>query len=487
MRKIRVILSLACFAVAASMFFGMYFQVNAKSNDKQISEGIYIESIYIGGMSQEEAEATLAEYISELNNKKITFTAGDRQLDFVASELGISVANNDIVKEAMAVGKTGSLLTRYKDLRDLKHGDLVLDLDIRIDSEVVTSLLNDNISKIDTKAVNNSLRRENGEFIYVEGTTGISVNVGPSVALIEEYISDEWNRDDAVIELSAQIVEPKGSEAELAQVKDLLGGYHTNFKTSVAARITNINVATSRINGTVLYPGDEFSVNETILYRNKENGYEKAGSYEGGQTVQTYGGGVCQVSTTLYNAVILSELEITDRRNHSMTVAYVPLSMDAMIADGIQDFKFKNNTEYPIYLEGYTEGKDLYFNIYGVETRPSNRTIEFESVVISSQDPGTTFVAAELPVGTVTQTQSKHIGYKTQLWKIVKEDGVVVSRDLFNTSSYKSSPKVLAIGIATDNENLRWAIYNAIATGDAATISSALYAVSPEAAAAVMQ
>lgn len=487
MRKIRVILSLACFAVAASMFFGMYFQVNAKSNDKQISEGIYIESIYIGGMSQEEAEATLAEYISELNNKKITFTAGDRQLDFVASELGISVANNDIVKEAMAVGKTGSLLTRYKDLSDLKHGDLVLDLDIRIDSEVVTSLLNDNISKIDTKAVNNSLRRENGEFIYVEGTTGISVNVGPSVALIEEYISDEWNRDDAVIELSAQIVEPKGSEAELAQVKDLLGGYHTNFKTSVAARITNINVATSRINGTVLYPGDEFSVNETILYRNKENGYEKAGSYEGGQTVQTYGGGVCQVSTTLYNAVILSELEITDRRSHSMTVAYVPLSMDAMIADGIQDFKFKNNTEYPIYLEGYTEGKDLYFNIYGVETRPANRTIEFESVVISSQDPGTTFVAAELPVGTVTQTQSKHIGYKTQLWKIVKEDGVVVSRDLFNTSSYKSSPKVLAIGIATDNENLRWAIYNAIATGDAATISSALYAVSPEAAAAVMQ
>ena len=170
-----------------------------------------------------------------------------------------------------------------------------------------------------------------------------------------------------------------------------------------------------------------------------------------------------------------------------MTVAYVPLSMDAMIADGLQDFKFKNNTEYPIYLEGYTEGKDLYFNIYGVETRPSNRTIEFESVVLSSQDPGTTFVAAELPVGTVTQTQSKHIGYKTQLWKIVKEDGVQVSRELFNTSNYKSSPKVLAIGIATDNENLRWAIYNAIATGDAATISNALYAVSPEAAAAVMQ
>lgn len=487
MKKLRGILVGAFFAVSVTMFFGMHFQVNAENNDKRISDGIYIESINIGGMTQEEAEDALAEYISGLYNKKITFTAGDGQIEFTASELGISVGNKDVVKEAMAVGKTGSLLTRYKDLTDLKQEDLVFDLNISIDAERVSALLNDNISKIDTKAVNNTLRRENGEFIFVKGTTGVSVNVGPSVSLIEEYISDEWNGEDAVIELSATIVEPKGSEEELAQVKDLLGGYHTNFRTSTAPRITNINVATSRINGTVLYPGDEFSINETILYRNKENGYEKAGSYEGGQTVQTYGGGVCQVSTTLYNAVILAELEIVDRRSHSMTVAYVPLSMDAMIADGVQDFKFKNNTEHPIYLEGYTEGKELYFNIYGVETRPSNRTMEFESVVLSSQDPGTKFVAAELPVGTVSQTQSKHMGYKAQLWKIVKEDGVQVSRELFNSSTYKSSPKILAVGIATEDENLRLSIYNAIATGDAATISNALSAVSPEAAAAVMR
>ncbi len=487
MKRVKVILPIAFVAVFATMLFGMYFKVNAKTNDKQISEGIYIESVHIGGMTEAEAKEALEAYIETLNETQFTFTAGDKQLSATAAELGFAVTNKDIVKEAMSVGKTGSLLKRYKDLADLEQGDLVFDLNVSIDKEMVTAFLNDNISKIDTKAVDNGLIREEGKFVYVPGTTGIAVNVGPSAALIEEYIADEWNREDAVIELSAQITEPRGNEEELAQIKDVLGSCDTNFRTSVVSRITNINVATDRINGTVLYPGDVFSVNETILYRNKENGYEKAGSYEGGQTVQTYGGGVCQVSTTLYNAVIYAELEIVERQSHSMTVAYVPLSMDAMIADGIQDFKFKNNQEYPVYIEGYTKGKDLYFNIYGVETRPANRTIEFETKVLETTDPGTKFTAVELPVGTVTQTQSKHIGYKTQLWKIVKEDGVVVSKEKFNTSNYKASPKVLAIGIATDNEVLRNNIYNAIVTGDAATISNALYPASPEAAAVVLQ
>jgi len=475
------------FVIACSVFLGMQFRVNAKTNNNRISEGIYIETIDIGGMTEEEAEVALADYIAQLKGKVITLTAGDKQISFGIEEMGFAVTNETIVQEAMSVGKTGSLLKRYKDLTDLEHGDLVLELDVSVDAEVVSALLNDNLEKIDTKAVNNGLIRENDVFTYVPGRTGIAVNVEPSVALIDEYISTEWNREDVTLELSAEITQPKGSEEELAQIKDVLGSYSTNFKTSVADRITNINVATGRINGTVLYPGEEFSVNETILYRNAENGYKMAGSYEGGQTVQSYGGGVCQVSTTLYNAVILAELEITSRQNHSMTVAYVPLAMDAAIAGDYLDFKFKNNQEYPIYLEGYTKGKDLYFNIYGVETRPANRTIEFESVVLSTEDPGTQFAAVELPVGTVSQTQSKHIGYKTQLWKIVKEDGVEVSREKFNTSNYKSSPRKLAVGIASDDVALRNNVYAAIQSGDAATIYNALYWTHPEAAAAVMQ
>lgn len=488
MRKIKWFLPFLLAVITVGVWSGMYIQVNAKTSDERISEGIYIESIYIGGMTTEEAEDALDAYIEQLNATEITLTAGDKQFTTKVSDLGFTVTNEHIIEEAMSIGKTGSLLNRYKDLTDLKQGDLVLDLKVTVDTEIVTALLNDNVSKINTKAVNNGLIRENGKFTFVEGATGIGVNIGPSAALIEEYIETEWNREAAEIELSAEVTLPKGTEEELAQVKDLLGGYHTNFKSSVAARVTNIEVATGRINGTVLYPGEEFSVNETILQRTAANGYEKAGSYEGGQTVQSYGGGVCQVSTTLYNAVILAELEVTERLNHSMTVAYVPLSMDAAIAGDYLDLKFVNNTEYPIYLEGYTQGKDLYFNIYGVETRPANRTIEFETVVISQENPATSYTAVELPLGTVTRTQAGHIGYKAQLWKIVKEDGVEVSRDKFNTSNYKSSPRALAIGIGTETEwDLRDRVYNAIGTGDPAAIYEALVQSYPAAAAAVMQ
>ena len=123
------------------------------------------------------------------------------------------------------------------------------------------------------------------------------------------------------------------------------------------------------VDGLVVYPGETISVSEAIGPTTAENGYYPAGSYENGTTVETYGGGICQVSTTLYNAVIRAELEIVTRAAHSMIVSYVEPSMDAAIADGIKDLQFKNNQETPIYIEGYTSGGIIYFNIYGKETR----------------------------------------------------------------------------------------------------------------------
>ncbi len=487
MKKWKYLIVIFALLVITGTGFGVNYFVSAKENSGYIEEGVYIETVNVGGMTKEEAEAAVEQYVLELEEKEFVLEAGDKSLTFTADEMGLYVVNEDIVQDAMDIGKTGSLIKRYKDLKDLEQGDMVLALEVAVDRDVVLSLLNNHIDEINTEVVNGSLKRENDEFIYIESATGIAVNVEPSVSLIEEYVQTEWEREDATILLSAEVTEPKGTEEELSKVKDLLGSFGTNYSTSSWARCKNIEVATERINGTVLYPGEEFSVNETILERNKANGYEMAGSYEGGQTVQSYGGGVCQVSTTLYNAVIFAELEVTERKSHSMTVAYVPLARDAAIAEDYLDFKFKNNTEAPIYIEGYIKGKNVYYNIYGEETRPENREVSFESVVLSTQDAGTTFVASEEPVGTVRQLQGRHTGYKTQLYKVVKENGVEVSRELFNSSNYKAAPKQLAIGIATDNETLRMSVYNAVQTQDAATIYSALYGYSPEAAAAVLQ
>ena len=163
----------------------------------------------------------------------------------------------------------------------------------------------------------------------------------------------------------AEVVEPEGTKEELAKVKDLLGSYTTNYSTSSAGRCANISVAAGKINGTVLYPGEEFSVGQTIGPLTAAGGYELAGAYENGQTVQSYGGGVCQVSTTLYNAVLKAELEVTQRSNHSMIVTYVKPSMDAAIAGDYKDLVFENDTDAPIYVQGiYNSGGSITFNIY---------------------------------------------------------------------------------------------------------------------------
>lgn len=230
----------------------------------------------------------------------------------------------------------------------------------------------------------------------------------------------------------------------------------------------------SKINGSVVYPGDSFSVYEAVSPFDAENGYELAGSYENGTTVETYGGGICQVSTTLYNAVIRAELDITERFNHSMIVGYVDPSADAAIAGTYKDLKFTNNTDAPIYIEGYTQDMVLYFNVFGQETRPSDREVIFESETLSTTDPGVQYQASGgHPIGYISQKQSSHVGYTAQLWKIVKVGGVEQSREVFNKSTYKASPRIVVVGTASANPEAVAAMNAAVASQNQGAIEAA--------------
>ena len=260
----------------------------------------------------------------------------------------------------------------------------------------------------------------------------------------------------------------------MAKVTDLLGSFHTSYGTCGAGRSQNVANGTSKINGSVIYPGEEFSVYETVSPFEAENGYELAGSYENGTTVETYGGGICQVSTTLYNAVIRAELEVTERFNHSMIVSYVDPSADAAIAGTYKDLKFKNNTDAPIYIEGYTAGKVVYFNIFGHETRDSGRQVSFVSETVSTTDPGVQYQAApDQPIGYIHTVQSAHTGYTAQLWKVVTLNGVEQSREVFNSSTYKASPRIVQIGTASASPEAVAAINAAIGSQDAGAINAA--------------
>ena len=438
-------------------------------NSNTISEGIYIGNIDVSGKTAGEAKQDVEAYIEELKGLTVTFQVMDgNQVETTIGDLGFSWANQDVVQDAVALGKKGNIIQRYKALQDLRHENKVFELAYDFDRELIRGVLTEQCEEYNTEARDAVLTRENGVFSVIPGQSGYVIDEEASLNQIYDYLMNEWDFGDVSVEVAAKVQEPRGTEEELLQVKDVLGTFTTSYSTSGSSRSANVSNGCSLIAGTTLYPGDEFSTYEAVSPFSVDNGYYMAGSYMNGQVVDSLGGGICQVSTTLYNAVLLSELEVTERHNHSMIVTYVDPSADAAIAESAgKDFKFINNTEHPIYIDGYCENKNITFTIYGVETRPANREVIYESEVLSVINPDheVIYTNVAMPIGQVV-TQSAHIGYKAQLWKIVKENGTEVSREQINSSSYKMVPRTATVGLSTNDVNAYNEMLAAVATNN---------------------
>lgn len=429
-----------------------------------ILKGVSIDKLDVSGMTREEALAALESYEKNLGGQSIKLGIGDNVIEAKLSDLGVTFDNEDLVDEAIGVGHAGNIVKRYKDQKDLQYSGKTFPLSWQTNEDTVRTYVENNCTKYDKKAQNASLTRENGAFNFVAGTEGLELNVDSAVRTISDYLENSWTSDNtAVLNLETQVTEPEGSAEELANIKDLLGSFTTSFSTSGSNRCKNVSSGASHINGTVLYPGEEFSAYETVSPFTEANGYAMAGSYLNGEVVDSMGGGICQVSTTLYNAVLRAELNVTERSPHSMTVHYVDLSEDAAIAGTYKDFKFVNSTEYPIYIEGYTTSdKKITFNIYGKETRDKNRTISFESQMVS-ETPATTILQEDAGqgIGYKAVSSKGSSGYVAELYKIVKVNGVETDRIKVNKSTYKGTNRVVTYGTAGDptlSENLRAAI-----------------------------
>ena len=417
------------------------------AENHKIADGVYIGNVYVGGMTEEEAVDAISAYAQSVDDAVLTLNANGKSVEVSAQELGITFQNTNAVQEALAVGRNGNLIKRYKDKKDLEHGSKVFELPLGLNETAAREVLTAKAEKLNNEAVDNGLIRENGQFQFIEGSSGVEVNVEKSLMTIEDYLKNNWDGTDASIDLVAEVVEPEGTKEELAKVKDLLGSYTTNYSTSSAGRCANISVAAGKINGTVLYPGESFSVYSKVAPFTAANGYHLAGSYSNGQTVQTYGGGICQVSTTLYNAVLRAELNVTERSNHSMTVHYVPLSADAAISGTDKDLKFTNNLDHPIYIQGTAGGSSITFTIYGKEYRASNRKVEYVSETVSTRGPSEKVIKDNtMEEGKRVVESNGRTGYTARLWKVVYIDGKETKRTQVNSSSYMSTPSVVRVG-----------------------------------------
>lgn len=443
--------------------------IPVQAEESKIETGIYVDDIDISGMTKSEAGEAIEAYVSSFGDAQITLRAPEQgEITTTATDLGLKWGNREILDEAANFGRDGDILQCYKELRDLEYKNKVYRVSFDFDKSKIRALIEENAGQYDQEAVNATLIKTESGFEVTEGQMGCVVDRDATTESVYEYLTDEWTGGACDLDMQVETQEPQGRAEDLEKVKDVLGTFTTSFSTSGGARSANVENGCRLLSGITLYPGDEISTLEAITPFTEENGYYMAASYLNGQVVDSLGGGICQVSTTLYNAVLQAELEVTERYNHSMIVTYVDPSADAAIAESSgKDFKFKNNLDYPVYIDGYTTPeKEITFTIYGLETRDSGREVIYESEVLERIVPDTEVIYADesMPVG-YCSVQSAHVGYKARLWKIVKENGEEVSREQVNSSSYMKAPRSATVGVATEDPGARNAIMAAVASG----------------------
>lgn len=429
---------------------GILTLVSAKTkiSDSRICAGVYIDDVDISNMTKEEAQKAVNDYVDNLKNKKLSIKIDDNIISVTMGAIGYDYKENDYIDQVMQVGKTGNLIKRYKEIKDIEKQQLVYNLEFEIDNKKLTKLVKEKCTIYDIEAQNATMTRENGQFIVTDHKEGRKIVVEDTIEKIKSVINN-WDKQDIEVEAVMINEVPEFTREVFELCNTVIGSYTTSYASSGSNRSQNVDNGAKLINGSLILPGETFSVYDTISPFTEDNGYTEAGSYVSGKVVDSIAGGICQVSTTLYNAVLKSELEVIERHPHSMSVSYVPLSQDAAIAESSgKDFKFKNNTDAPIYIEGYTLNKNITFSIWGHETRPNNRTIEFQSVTLETIQPGSDIITylPEQPKSYEHVTQSAHVGYRAELYKIVYIDGVEQSKDLVNTSYYAATPRYVEKG-----------------------------------------
>ena len=227
---------------------------------------------------------------------------------------------------------------------------------------------------------------------------------------------------------------------------DLLATYSTTYSTKNVNRSTNIKLASSKIDGTVLMPGETFSYNTVVGKRTAAAGFKSAAVYSGGQVTTGIGGGICQVSSTLYNSVLLANLEIVERTNHGFNPGYVPAGRDATVSWGGPDFKFKNNRNYPVKIICSGTGGNIVTKIFGLKEE-NEYDVEISSYITSYiQYKTITQNDSSLPAGTTKVIQSGSNGCRSVCYRILKQNGEVISKTLLSSDTYSPHNKVVAIG-----------------------------------------
>lgn len=349
-----------------------------------LRKGIMIEQTDISWLSTEEAKNLVTENLGKnYPGESITLIYGERQWILKLSDIDYSFLVDDAIKQAYLIGRTGSLLQKVYNSVFLFLNGQQLEVGVNYNKDKLQSFLKKIKNECDSIEKNAEMAYVQGAIKFTHENLGRKLDIDRNTELLENHLR---KRDYGTIELQVDELKPHILYDEIKGIDSVVSHFSTRFNTGDINRSDNIRLACSRIDNRILLPGEEFSMNEALGPRTLENGYKEAPVILKSELVSGTGGGVCQVSSTLYNTVLLAGLEVTERTHHSMPLTYISPGRDATINEDSIDFKFVNSLEYPICLQADINGKTLNISVLG-KKKEENDVIKLKTDIIAEYTP----------------------------------------------------------------------------------------------------
>ena len=511
-KKIMTILICAIILVVA-IFASTGFALFNINNTKIISN-ISIEGIEIGGLTKKEAEQKILEKIEKNVEQNIIVKTNDFEYQFQLSQIEAKYDTNKAIEDAYSIGRDGNIFKNNLEIFKRKIKNKNIEVGIDYNQELLDNIINEIAVKIPGAVEKPSYCIEDKKLTITKGKAGNTINkekfkeevikrlelekqnepieleiinVEPEAIDIDKIYSEvhkeaknayytkdpfqvyphvdgvdfdleaarellKEDKEEYVIDLKITTPEITTNRIGSEAFPDLLSTFSTKYDASNTPRTTNLKLAMNKLNGVVVSPGETFSYNKTLGKRTAEAGYREAGGFAGGRVVQTLAGGICQISSTLYDAVVYANLEIVERHNHMFLAGYVGAGKDATVVYGAYDFKFKNTRKYPIMLKTSIGSGVARIDVFGIK-----EDVEYEVEISSKILSYTPFKVvrendSSLAPGKERVAQNGMNGCKSITYKILKLNGKEVSRTVLSSDTYDPMNKIIKVGPSKTTE-----------------------------------
>ncbi len=422
---------------------GGYYIYSTVIDTNTFYEGIKIEDYPMGGRTKAEGlDYIKGEKEKEIANSSMMLIYDGIPYDELGlGDIGYSFDYDRAIDKAYNLGREGNIVRRYKAIKDIKKNGVTISLEPKYHRDKLSEVV-ENISKdlyIESKDA--IFDFNNGNISIKPEEAGRRVNGEQLSKLIEENM-------DRLEEISIpmEVIEPKYTKEYYSKINGIIGEFSTSFKNSGEGRKKNIRLSANAFDGKIVHPGEDISYNDTTGPVQKKFGYEEAPVIIEGELIPGIGGGVCQTSTTLYNALLLADLTILERHPHSIPPNYVNKGQDAAIATGYLDLKFKNDFDYPIYISSKVVGDRVYFYIYG-DKASRDYTVKIQPEITQSIEYKVhEELDTNLPAGSKELVRQGRNGYKVKTYKSIIKDGKVIDKKQITGDYYRERDYIYKIG-----------------------------------------